>query len=185
MNEICAIVDIQGFNFKDRFVARELAICSDVITQCQELNPKIYWRSLTPEEQELIKHTTKFVNGLYYAPFNPVEHAFLPHSDDVGVLLKSYYDLIASPEKPKFAFKNQFLKPILEKENIPYIDLDDLQYNIPSINTIENIFGNNYACGYHKKPPRDGSNIAYRCAYRKTNHLWRYLKNKENTEQRL
>jgi hypothetical protein len=177
MEKVCAIVDAQGFNFEDRFVARELAICSDGgLTLCQELNPHMDFKSLSPSEKDTVIHSTKFIHGLFYCPFNHVEHAFLPHSNDIGPLLKLYYNMIATTDKPLFAFKNKSLKAILNEQEIPSLDLDDPNCKFPSLQDIENAFGDRYACGYHKKPPRDGRNIAYRCAYRKCANIWRYIK---------
>ena len=186
MNEICAIIDVQGFNLEEKFVVREFAICSDVLTQTQELNPNKHWKNYSPKDQEIIKHCTKFVHGLYYCPFNDMEYAFLPHSDNIGSIIKTYYEMIATPEKAKLGFKNQFLRKILAEQNIPSIDLDNPIYEIPSIKIIEQIFGNNYHCGIHnKRPLRDpdtGKIIPFRCAYRKVSNLWRFLKNKQLEE---
>ena len=72
MDKICAIVDTQGFQLKDRFIPREVAVVSDYISQCQELDPCIEWNTLTKDEQETIIYSTQFKHGLFYRPFNPI-----------------------------------------------------------------------------------------------------------------
>jgi hypothetical protein len=175
MDKVCAVVDIQGFDFGDRFIARELAICSDQLTQCQELNPKLNLKSLTEKDQQTVRHCTKFTHGLNFCPFNPIERAFLPHSNDVGYLLQSYYNMISKPDKPYFAYKNRRLGEILKANNIPCFDLDDPDLNFPPMKQLEKIYGNRYTCGYHRQQSR-GFHVPHKCAYRKCNQLWRHLK---------
>src|SRR6266700_4803525 len=113
MDQICAVVDVQGFQFKDRFVAREVAIVSDFISQCQELNPRMHWKSLQEEDQKVVLYTTKYINGLHYCPFNERNHCYIYNSEDIGNVLTMWYEMVASKEKPLFAYKNQQLGKIL------------------------------------------------------------------------
>ena len=57
MEQICAVIDVQGFQFKDRFVPREIAIVSQFISQCQELNPRMNWKELSDEDQAVVIQT--------------------------------------------------------------------------------------------------------------------------------
>ena len=175
MSNICAVIDVQGFNFKDRFVAREVAIVSDQLSQCQELNPRMNWRNLSDDDKGVVLHSTKFIHGLHYCPFNPVEHAFLYTSDEINKIINQWYSMVATEEKPLLAYKNQQMGKILEGLNIPSISLDQPTLMFPSYKEIQNHYGDNYLCSYHKKPMR-GSNIKLICAYRKANHLYRQIK---------
>ena len=175
MSNICAVIDVQGFNFKDRFVPREIAIVSDELSQCQELNPRMNWRTLSDDDKGVVLHSTKFIHGLHYCPFNPVEHAFLYTSDEINKIINQWYVMIASEEKPLFAYKNQQMGRILTSLNIPCISLDQPNLMFPSYREIQAKYGDNYLCSYHKKPPR-GANNKLICAYRKANHLYRQLK---------
>ena len=179
MDSVCAILDCQGFQFKDRFVPREIAIVSDKISQCQELNPHMNWRELSEEDQAVVLHSTKFKHGLHYCPFNPVEHCFLYDSTEVGKIIEAWYALISTDEKPAFAYKNQQLKKIIEDLGIPSIDLESPSLGFPSYDQLKTKYGDNYLCSYHKKPIKN-SNHKLICAYRKANHLYRYMKEMQN-----
>ena len=172
MDKICAIVDCQGFQFKDRFVAREVAIVSDKLSQCQELNPMMNWRELSEEEQQVVLHSTKFKHGLYYCPFNPQDYCFLYHSDKIATVLSQWYNFVASEEKPLFAYKNHQIGKILIDNQILCIDLEK-DLNFPAYEKIQAKYGCNYLCAYHKRPPRG---MLYTCALRKCGQLYRELK---------
>lgn len=181
MDKICAVIDVQGFQFKDRFVPREIAIISDNISQCQELNTQMNWKDLSEEDQAVVLHSTKFKHGLHYCPFNPVQHCFLYPSNEIGNIIIQWYSMVAIEEKPYLAFKNQQMGNILKKLEIPCIDLDDPAYGFPSYKDIQEKYGDCYLCSYHKRPSRS-LNIKLICAYRKANHLYRQLKEMKNMD---
>lgn len=174
MDKICAVIDTQGFAFKDRFIAREIAIVSEYLTLCQELNPQIYWKNLIEEDQAIVLYSTQRIHGLHFCPFNPREHAFLPNSNKINELIEIWYNLVKSPEKPVVAFKNTHLRNIFIELEIPFIDLDDKCNNFPSIKQLQDKYGDNYLCAYHKKP-NPNSNLRLNCAYRKANQIFREL----------
>lgn len=176
MERVCAVIDIQGFELESGFVPREVAICSDsLFTLCQELNPKIYFRNLSDKDQKTVIYCSKFIHGLKILPFHPVEHAYLPLSSDIGPLLKLYYDIVKTPERTLFAFKNRRVGEILKDMEIPGLDLDDLSLNFPSIERLEEVYKSSFTCGYHRRRIPD---IKYRCAYRKCQHLWTFMKSR-------
>jgi hypothetical protein len=179
MEQICAVLDVQGFQFKDRFVPREVAIVSDFTSQCQELNPMMNWKDLSDEDQAVVVHSTKFKHGLHYCPFNPKEHSFVYESVRIGEIINIWYSMVSSAEKPLIAFKNPQLGKILKDLGIPCLDLDKVTF--PSVSQLQDKYGDNYLCSYHKKPPR-GSNIRLTCAYRKANQIMREIKEIESLE---
>src|SRR5882757_3502546 len=150
MDKICAIVDSQGFQFKDQFVAREVAVVSDRLSQCQELDTDIDWNNLSKEEQQIIIYSTQYKHGLFYRPFNPDYYCFVYKSSEIGNVLKIWYEMIASNEKPLFGYKGHQIAKILQDNGIPCIDLSEL--NIPSYDIISQKYNDNYLCAYHKKP---------------------------------
>ena len=181
MDKICAVIDVQGFQFRDRFVPREVAIVSDFISQCQELNPKMNWKELSDEDQAVVLHSTKFKHGLHYCPFNPIQHSFLYSSNEIGKIISQWYNMVATEDKPFFAFKNQQMGKILNEMGIPTFDLDSPELNLPNYKDIQEKYGDTYLCSYHKKPMRN-SNIKLTCAYRKANHLYRLLNEMKNSQ---
>ena len=173
MDNICAVIDIQGFNLSIGFIPKELAISSPFLSQCQELNPDINWNDLNEEDVKTINYTTKNLNGLHLLPFNDKAYAFLPKSENVDLVIKNWYSEIISkmPEdKYLFAFKNCYVKNILERCEIPSLNLDDIDF--PNLRELNRKYGYHYLCAYHKKPPRG---IKLTCAYRKSNIIFREI----------
>jgi len=176
MDKICAIIDCQGFQFKDKFIAREVAVVSDYISQCQELDPCIEWEKLSKVDQQIIIYSTQFKHGLFYRPFNPNDYCFLYKSSDIGSVLQIWYDMIATDEKPLFGYKGYQIGKILSDNNIPCIDLEK-DLNFPSYANIQEKYGDNYLCAYHKRPRNWRANKLI-CALRKSGHLYREIKSK-------
>ena len=174
MDQICGIVDVQGFQFKDRFVPREVAIISDSISQCQELNPQMNWRELSEDDQAVVLYSTQSKHGLHYCPFNPQEHCFLYSSKEIGKILSIWYSMVSTLDKPFLGYKNQQIGKILKQLEIPSVNLDSPEYNWPNYDEIQKQYGDTYLCAYHKKPRMPNNRLI--CAYRKANHLYRYLK---------
>ena len=179
MEKICAILDCQGFNLSSGFIPREIAIVSDYISQCMELNTEINWKNLNIEDKKTVLFSTQEIHGLHFNPFNPSDNCFLYTSDQIGNIITTWYSMVASESKNLFAFKNVQLGEILKKLNIPSLNLDDPQFGFPSYDKIKEAFGDNYLCAYHKKPPKH-KRLALNCAYRKANHLYRILTNEMN-----
>ena len=175
MEQICAVIDVQGFQFSDRFVPREVAIISDKISQVMELDTKINWRELNEQDRAVVLYSTQEIHGLHFNPFNPKDSCFLYTSNEIGKIINIWYDMIATESKPLFAFKNQQLGKILSELEIPSFDLDDPALNIPPYEKIKEHFGDNYLCGIHKRPPTH-KRFILNCAYRKANQLYRLIK---------
>ena len=184
MEEICAVIDAQGFIFKDRFIAREVAIISEYLSQCQELNPQIEWSKLTEEEKDIIQYSTKQIHGLHFCPFNPREHAFIPNSNEIDSIIKVWYEMVVTPEKTIIAYKNYNIGEILDKLQIPSLNLDDPKFHFPTVKQLKIKYGNNYLCAYHKRPV-PGSKIYLTCAYRKANQIYREIKERMNDEEEM
>ena len=172
-SSVCAVVDCQGFQFKDRFVPKEVAIISENLSQCQELDMDKLWRVLSLEDQKVCIYTTKFINGLHHYPFNPREFSYITKAENIGQVLCTWYQMVASQDKPLFAFKNQQLGKILNDLDIPSLNLDSIK-NFPTVEQIQTKYGDNYLCAYHKRPSKT-SNVLLTCAYRKSAQIYREI----------
>ena len=174
MDKVCAVVDAQGFILRGEFYAREAAVASEGWTNCQEFNPGFKWTDLNRKEIGTVKFCMRKIHGLYLHPYPNNKYSPVPNSNQVGNYFKSYYNLIATKEKPLFAVKNERVKNILAHNEIPFLDLNEVQYQFPSINTLERMYSNLKTCAYHLKPRF--KNHVFRCAYRKCIHMWSYIK---------
>src|SRR5882757_1424056 len=178
--KICAIVDAQGFQFNDKFIPREVAVVSDYISQCQELNCKIKWNELTEQEQAIIIYSKNYVHGLHYLPFNHKYFCYIYDYKDIGKLLTMWYEMIATEERPYFAYKNYQLGKILNEINIPAIDLDNKELNFLTVEELQKKYKDNYLCAFHKRSMN--SNKILTCALRKSAHIYREIKSRLNNE---
>ena len=89
--------------------------------------------------------------------------------------------MVSSEQRPLIAFKNPQLGTILKDLNIPCFDLDNPDLNFPTVSELQDKYGSNYVCLYHKNPLR-GSNIRWTCAYRKANQIMREIKEIANID---
>ena len=180
MDKICAIIDCQGFQLKNGFFPREIAIASDIITQCQEINACIEWDELSDESKQTIFYTTKFLNGLHHYPFNNKNFCFLPKINQIENIINTWYNMVSTDEKQYFGVKNIQMANILTMFNIPFIDLNLDVYNVPNYKTLQEKYNDKYVCAIHKKPRK---NVTFTCSLRKVCHLFRYLNEMlENTK---
>ena len=154
-----------------------MAIVSDKLSFCIEINPCVELHDLPKDEQNIVKYITRNKNGLHLKPFNSTEYCFVPKIEDIGSVLQLLYQMIASEEKPLFAYKNRNVAKILKDSGIPHINLDEDQFNFPSYREIQLKYAQNYLCGYHK-PFSYSSPLKFKCAYRKASQIFKEIKEK-------
>ena len=92
--------------------------------------------------------------------------------------------MISTKEKNLLAYKNYQMGEILKQLKIPSFNLDEKNLNFPTYEKIQEKYGDNYLCCYHKKPHRF-SNITLTCAYSKVNHLLRELNEAKEFEEMI
>jgi hypothetical protein len=176
MDQICAIIDAQGFYLNNKFYIRECAIVSDKLSHCQEFYTNINFDELTSIDKNNVIHCKRNIHGLLLNPY--MDNLPLPSSDGFIHYIKYFYDVLSSKEKPLFAVKHEPLKRLLESSGIPVCDLNDKKYKIPKIADLEEWYGNRWTCAYHIK-----SNYVLRCAYRKCIHLYNYIRENFITDE--
>lgn len=176
MDKICAVIDIQGFQLPDRFIPKEVAFVSENYSQCFEINPGISFKDLSDKDKQIVIHTTRYKNGLHILPFNDRNFCYLPKEEDLGNILLTLYNFVASEEKPLVAVKNQQTLKYLSDSGIPFIDLNEEKWEFPNHKAIQEKYNDNYLCSYHKKP--FNQNIILTCAYRKCAQIFREINEK-------
>ena len=161
MNQVCAVVDIQGFSLQDGFRTRELAIWNDDTKVCFDVDPELCMFFLNKTDRRTVKYSTHNLHGLLHESFE--DNA--PKSKDLGKLLEMAYLTLIRPDKKLFGIKNTQLAEILDQYDIPYIELS----------TLEIVYKREGFCINHTElcPKRRHK---YRCALRKTESLWTSLK---------
>ena len=175
MDKICAVVDIQGFQFKSEFVPRELAIVAQDFSLCVEVDAGREFNDLSQNEKQVAIYTTKNLNGLHLYPFNDKNFAYVLPSNKICQYVEKLYQLIGSEQQPFIAVKSKQTMDILKSTNVALIDLNDPKLEFPKFRDIQLEYGYNYLCGYHKKPSTASEQI-FTCAYRKSAQLFRKIR---------
>ena len=119
-----------------------------------------------------MKHCYNRVHGLSLNSMSYAEKGVVPNSNELIKYLKMYYNYVATPEKPSFGIKNNFLKDILKKTRIPFVDLDNL---IPSIPDLERN-KRKWVCAYHRYN-------GVMCAYRKCFLMYQHLQDIDSLKE--
>lgn len=171
MDQICAIVDVQGFYLNKKFFAREFAIKSGEENLCCEFKPNIEWKDIRQEDLHHVKYCCRRIFGLKFYP-ETLAHG----SDCIYDVLKYHYKKLATEDKKYFGIKNHHLRDILIACEIPYCNLEDFEF--PSIKKIYDEYCDKYDhlhreinCSLHNNYYFDNLH----CAKLKCNILWEYL----------
>jgi hypothetical protein len=170
MENICAVVDAQGFFISNKFYPREVAIVSDSISFCQEFNPKLKWDLLDNDQHILAKYCYDHIHG-FKLNVKESKKSIIQDSENYIKHLSKFYKIIATESKQFYGIKNDLYDDLIIA-GIPVINLSDKQYDFPSIYTLEGKYNNSYwMCAYH-----DNVHDGLRCSLRKCYNIWKHLK---------
>lgn len=154
MNEVCFVIDVQGFAIREGFFPRELAIQGDkgVIYYTFDLP----YKKFNKMDQRQVHYCAKFIHGITWSQELLVNS--LPVST-FNELVTHLYQKYSTNEKPLVGLRNGFLKRILEDLGIPTYDMEPLQIKLEDL----------ACCSFHK--------FKRRCAINKVMNLYNYIKN--------
>ena len=170
MENLCAIIDAQGFFFDGEFVIRELAIgrLSDNYVRS--------WDVETPVKEETMIIKDRITNSFVRQHHNGLDYN--PPSNEKPIVFNKIKPFIAflyrhcrSLGYEKFGIKNHQLGNILDDLRIPYVKLDT-----PTYPTLMRYYQKTVFCDRHIYKP-DGV-----CAVQKVEHMKNYLIDKNNFE---
>lgn len=161
MEQICAIVDAQGFTLRQGFFVRELAVWNGDVRECIEIDPEISMFGLNKKDRRTVQYTTRNIHGLSHEAVDDEAYK----QKDLNTILSMMYMLLSRPETPYFGINNPQLGKILDQLNIPYYDLC----------TLDIVYKRGGFCINHTELPTLGRENL-RCALRKTESLWVSLK---------
>jgi hypothetical protein len=165
MNNICAIIDAQGFIFNKVFYPRELSIVSNELNVNVEVRTDLYFANMNSSDVKTNHWLIKNVIGMNLRSNNP-------EAVNAYDFLKNAYESIAKNNPNKyFAMKNQQLESILIQLRIPYINLTDC--GCPPLSRLYKTFGPTKFCSFHTKSInrfKEG-----RCSLFKSTVLWKWV----------
>ncbi|GBL85504.1 hypothetical protein AVEN_34668-1 [Araneus ventricosus] len=148
MDEVCCIIDFDGFQVADQFLVREFGyidINSSTGNSIRfDLRP--YEKDITPTEWRRIAYVTKQITGL---PFHPKENEETAPLRLLKCKVIAVHNLYRTGDKTVVAYKGGNVeKDLLQRLSIPYLNLED--YGCPKFDILKNqqTYEN---CGYHIK----------------------------------
>lgn len=159
MNKIFAVVDIQGFNIRKKFVPTEIAIVSSMRSYCFEVS--LSKENLDQEDSQSVTYLTKRVHGLKFS----AKPKGIKKSEIEAILLSIKRDCETRTKK-YFACKSHQTLAFLKNLKIPCFDLNNT--DIPAVDQL--LVNGNFLC--HRHIYR-GPTI--RCALYKADKLWTYV----------
>lgn len=167
ITQICAFIDVEGFVFGENFHIREFFLISaDREIHC-EIDPALppARNNNYPQyiRKQLYQQSTK--HGLKAQPDRPL----LINSSQIVAILKTAHTLLATEEKPIFAFQNKNLANICDRLRIPYTIF--LKSDIQVQHT---------ACDLHKKSYNKGPG-ELNCAEARGRSFWKW--HQENSKE--
>lgn len=157
MNEVCFVIDVQGFGIREGFFPRELAIrgSKGVIFYTFDLP----YKKFNKTDKRTVKYCAKFIHGISWS------QELLVNSLPVSTfkeLVSHLYGKFSSNEKPLVGVRNGYMRRILEDLGIPVYDMQSLNIEIEDL----------ACCTFHK--------FQKRCAINKVMNLYNYIENAFN-----
>ena len=195
-NEICCVMDAQGFvkSMKKKIGKLE---CTEI--KCDEIiNEKIYEKVTTfyPREIGIISYTIKkvvlcdtYLQKSNMSAKDRITNNYLSNNllgmsmgiydldvkhkmtDDAEQIIQSLYEMVKTDKKTIVAIKNHQLAPILERLNIPHVDMT--KYGCPGINRLKKYYGRVRTCSFHEREIPDRNLLL--CAEEKCVLLWKWI----------
>ena len=175
-NEICAIIDSQGFFVKNTFFPREISIVNDEYNICFEVIPDI-------ETDFKLKNFKVFSYQQHQLHGIPIESVLsekskkIIHIKNLRQLIEGIYFRVRTEEKKLFGVKNLQLAQLLKEYQIPYFNLEQQEVGgelCPTLKEFEK-FKISCHCSLHAKLRRKFKEEIHRCAFRKAQAIWDWL----------
>ena len=182
-NQVCAVIDSQGFFIHKKFYPRELSIVNNEYKLCFEIVPNI---SLD-NRINYLGHFNKQTQELHGIPINRVIRSEC--KSVISILkfrqfIEEIYLRLRTDEKPLFAVKNQQMAVLLKEFEIPFLNLEKESVGgeiCPTLSAFDS-FGVSIYCPLHAKVMPKKNNQKHRCALRKSKAIWDWLTRKVNSD---
>ena len=170
-DNLCLIIDLDGYTVQGRFEARELGYYS---WQGDRggwfFDVTVPYKRLTRQEQYEVRKVKRDIMGLPYRPLKQERPVF--HQRDLNNKIWQLYQEFSTDVRRVVGFKGgHFEKDILVKLKIPYKDLEKLR--CPKYDILrETITSVDVGCGCHFCPEK------HHCPQVECEAFWEWTRNK-------
>ena len=180
--QVCAVLDIQGYNVGNVFYPRELAFVNNETKLCYELDCEFDDKVIEENKRHFnfIRHK---IHGIPIKRMLSYQSSRVLLAKNLKFLLINAYPCLRTVEKKYFAVKNHYLAKILDDVEIPYLNLEKerIGYEVtPPLHLFDkHNIGYSYHCPLHfilsNNPSYDRT---LRCSLRKCSNIWDWLQMK-------
>ena len=150
-NNVCFIIDSQGFYIRNNFWPREVVIKSNEYCICLEFDPP-FITNLSRKEKKMINFVTNRIHGITWNSSKPT----LPVLS-FPMIMQHLYSKLSTKEKNMVLCKNKHLEDILTELWIPVRKFEE-----------EIIYNKNLSCKFN--------HINLRCALNKFDSIYNVIK---------
>jgi hypothetical protein len=176
-DQICAIIDAQGYTINGVFYPREVGISpmNNDLTYSFNVRLPFCEHLLSERENYAVKYCEKYIHGL---PLNPYALSNNVDYDKLKDVLNKLYNKFKRNDCDVFGVRNPQFEKVLTKFEIPCVNLDTI--GCPSLRNLNVLFESRKMCFNHK-PIEIGDRVRYNrmrleptCAGKKTDtiRLW-------------
>lgn len=148
-DNLCLIIDLDGFTVENKFEARELGYYSwQGDRGSRHFDVKTAWRKLSDQDKRTAKYVMHTIVGLPYRPAEQERPVY--HCRDVNRRIKELYKEFRTEFRTVVGFKGGTAeKSALIACKIPYKNLED--WGCPKYDRLPHP-PDDVGCGYHKDP---------------------------------
>ena len=180
--QICAIIDLQGFSVGNQFFPREIAIVNKDLKLCYELDCDLD-TDIIEENKGHLNYQRNHIHGIPIQRVLDFNTSRVFKSSNLEFIIENIYPYVKSIDKIYFAVKNHHLAKILDKINIPYINLEKETIGneiVPPLHLFDKLnVGFGYHCPLHfALIGRTSYDRSLRCSLRKCLNIWNWLEMK-------
>ena len=172
-NNICAVIDAQGFTSNGIFYPRELAIVSDNLNDCVQIDTKLDYASMSQKDKRTNMYLEHYLLGM---PLRPYRALLGLKTAEVYSTIENWYEMVATDKSSILGVKNYQLEEIVKSINIPYFSL----FECPKGEKLDNKYGPIWFCAYHTHLPKNNNKA--RCSRRKATYIWKWLNSGKTVE---
>lgn len=185
IDKIYASIDMQGYYIDKKFFPREVSICNDEVDICLEIDcgyrVENFKTIKTENEYNFQKH---LIHGIPLESIKKNIGLKVHNLEQIEILLKNIYKKAISNDKYLFACKNQQVALMLERLDIPYLNLEKTALNneaCPKLTDFDKTIGKGqvWFCPLHTcLPNQESSRKKLRCSLRKSRYIWMWISSK-------
>lgn len=185
-NQICAIIDVQGFFVQKTFFPREISIVNNEYQICLEIVPEI-------DSDILTTFTKQFTFQQYQLHGIPVEKVLhgktkkIYHISQLRRIVEEVYYRVRTEDKNLLGVKNQQVVSLLKEYQIPFFNFEVEEVGgeiCPTLNLFDK-FKKSIYCLLHAELKPRLVEVNHRCALRKAHAIWDWLTRKLNSDRLL